>query len=299
MNTNVCTKVSALTWIVSGVLLFSALPSPVAGAVGPAEPGRTEVAALDSRPAVREANLLGYVRALDNQRAIQGATVLLESTNTVAITNELGFFTFTNVPVGVHFLRIEAPGFEERRMQVRLTEDQSYETFIEMGPEPLELQGLRVEVMPRRTFNQLRDLDIRMERGFGDFILREEMEERGGNLMTLIQGRPGVRIQGGGGQMSDRTVVLRRAQHITSSTPGSVELSACYPAVFVDGRRFSRRSSLGDQPTDLTEFLAADMDAVEVYAGSSVPAIIGGGDAACGAILIWSRRGPARAGSNR
>lgn len=254
------------------------------------------LAAESAHAEERAANLLGYVRDLQTSRPVSGASVTLESMSTVRSTNELGFFTFTDVPLGVHFLVIEALGYEERRVQVWLTEDRSYETEVLLGAEPVEVEGLTVHVIPRRTFNELRDLDIRLERGFGRFILRKELEERGGNLITLIQGMPGVRVQGGGGTMSNRTVILRRALHITSPAPGVLAIESCYPAIFVDGRRFSRRASLGDQPTDLTEFLASDMDVVEVYSGTSVPAIFGGGDAACGAILIWTRRGPARSG---
>ena len=61
---------------------------------------------------------------------------------------------------------------------------------------------------------------------------------------------------------SGRSVQLRRAQHLTSTAAGQHTIVACYPAVFVDGRRFSRRASLGDQETDLTEFLSSDMDVV-------------------------------------
>lgn len=240
----------------------------------------------------RAANLLGYVRGLQTRQPITGASVKLESMNTVRVTNALGFFAFTDVPLGTHELVIESLGHEERRIQVRLSEDKSYETDVELSTEPILLEGLTVRVMPRRTFNELRDLDIRLSRGFGNFVLREELEQRGGNLITLIQGMPGVRVQGSGSTMMDRTVVLRRASHIVSPEPGVNRIEYCYPAIFVDGRRFSRRASLGDQPTDLTEFLASDMDAVEVYGGTSVPAAFGGGDAACGAILIWTRRGP-------
>jgi len=238
------------------------------------------------------ANLLGYVRDLETGKPITGASVRLESMHTVRITNALGFFAFTDVPVGVHFIVVESIGREQRRIQVWLTEDKSYETEVLLGTEPILLEGLTVRVIPRRTFNELRDLDIRLSRGFGRFVLRKELEQRGGNLITLIQGMPGVRIQGSGGTMANRTVILRRAAHLTSPAAGVITVESCYPAIFVDGRRFSRRASLGDQPIDLTEFLASDMDAVEVYSGTSVPAAFGGGDAACGAILVWTRRGP-------
>ena len=255
------------------------------------------VLATGSVPAEeRAANLLGFVRDLETGQPVTGASVRLESMNTVRITNALGFFAFTDVPVGVHSLVVESLGHEERRIQVRLSEDKSYETQVLLSADPILLEGLTVRVIPRRTFNELRDLDIRLSRGFGRFVLRKELEQRGGNLITLIQGMPGVRVQGSGGTMANRTVILRRAAHITSPSVGVVAIESCYPAVFVDGRRFSRRASLGDQPTDLTEFLASDMDAVEVYSGASVPAIFGGGDAACGAILVWTRRGPGWSG---
>ena len=254
------------------------------------------LAAGSVRADERAANLLGYVRDMEAGRPITGASIRLESMNTVRITNELGFFAFTDVPVGVHFIVVESIGREQRRIQVTLNEDKSYETEVLLSTEPVVLEGLTVQVIPRRTFNELRDLDIRLSRGFGRFVLRKELEQRGGNLITLIQGMPGVRVQGSGGTMANRTVVLRRAAHLTSPGAGVISVESCYPAIFVDGRRFSRRASLGDQPIDLTEFLASDMDAVEVYSGASVPASFGGGDAACGAILVWTRRGPGWSG---
>jgi len=242
----------------------------------------------------RAANLLGHVLDEMTGRPIVGASVELESMSTNRLTSALGSFAFTDVPLGVHFLRIEAVGYAERRLQVRLSSDESYETEIHLSQQAIELEGLDVTVIPRKTFNEMRDLDLRLERGTGQFLLRTEMQQRGGNLINLLQGLRGVRVQGGGGTTSGRSVQLRRAAHITSTAPGVNAVAGCFPAIFVDGRRFSRRASLGDEATDLTEFQGSDLEAVEVYSGSSVPAIFGGGDAACGAILIWMRRGPAR-----
>jgi carboxypeptidase-like protein len=244
------------------------------------------------------AHLLGHVRDEVTGRPIKGASVTFESTGASKVTSELGYFTFSNVPLGVHFLSVDALGYAERRVQVRLSTDQAFETDLYLSNEAVELEGLTVEVIPRRTFNELRDLDIRIGRGTGQFILRTEIERRGGNLIDLLRGRRSVRIGGGGGTMTGRSVQLRRAVRLTSIAPGQNTIVNCYPAIFMDGRRYSRRASLGDEETDLTEFISSDLDAVEVYAGSSVPAIFGGGDAACGAILIWTRRGPDRRSGN-
>jgi len=242
----------------------------------------------------RAANLLGHVLDEMTGRPIVGASVELESMSTNRLTSALGSFAFTDVPLGVHFLRIEAVGYAERRLQVRLSSDESYETEVHLSQQAVELEGLEVTVMNRKTFNEMRDLDLRLERGSGQFLLRTEMAQRGGNLINLLQGLRGVRVHGGGGTTSGRSVQLRRAAHITSSAPGVNTITDCFPAIFVDGRRFSRRASLGDQATDLTEFHGSDLESVEIYSGSSVPAMFGGGAAACGAILIWMRRGPAR-----
>ena len=45
------------------------------------------------------ANLLGYIHDEVTGRAIQGASVLFESMSTSKTTSELGFFTFTDVPI--------------------------------------------------------------------------------------------------------------------------------------------------------------------------------------------------------
>ncbi|HBE00040.1 MAG TPA: hypothetical protein DC060_17810, partial [Gemmatimonadetes bacterium] len=92
----------------------------------------------------RAANLLGYVRGLQTRQPITGASVKLESMNTVRVTNALGFFAFTDVPLGTHELVIESLGHEERRIQVRLSEDKSYETDVELSTEPILLEGLTV-----------------------------------------------------------------------------------------------------------------------------------------------------------
>ncbi len=275
----------------------ASVPRPRPGSLAPLIMGL--LAATAPPAAGMQANLLGHVTDAETGLPIAGAQVTFESTSTTRTTSELGYFTFTQVPVGVHFISVEALGYAPRRVSVTLSEDEAYETEVLLSAEPLEVEGLTVSVIPRRTFNQLRDLDLRLERGTGQFILRKEMVQRGGNLVDLLRGRRGVRIGGaGGGTMANRTVQLRRAAHITSTGPGRYTISDCFPAVFVDGRRYSRRASLGDEPTDLTVFYADEMEAVEVYSGASVPAIIGGGDAACGAILIWTRRGPARRGGS-
>jgi outer membrane cobalamin receptor len=50
---------------------------------------------------------------------------------------------------------------------------------------------------------------------------------------------------------------------------------------------------VGHNPVDLTAFPVSDIEAVEIYRGATVPGEFGGGDAACGALVVWTRRGGA------
>ena len=68
----------------------------------------------------------------------------------------------------------------------------------------------------------------------------------------------------------------------------------CYPAVYVDGSSWSRPKAggIGHDPVDFSQFYTMDIEALEIYKGAgSVPGEFGGGDAACGAIIVWTRRG--------
>ncbi|HSM07312.1 MAG TPA: TonB-dependent receptor plug domain-containing protein, partial [Longimicrobiales bacterium] len=157
-----------------------------------------------------------------------------------------------------------------------------------------------------RLFGDMVDLQRRMEMGFGDFLVRRDLEHRGGTLASALQGRLGVRVLTGGNRPGERYIVLRQSRDITSvpasrqngetldAGPAELIQEYCFPSVWVDGRRFStpRSGGVGHDPVDFSQFLTLDIEAVEVYRGAaSVPGEFGGGDAACGAVVIWTHRG--------
>ncbi len=142
---------------------------------------------------------------------------------------------------------------------------------------------------------------------FGDFVMKEELERRGGSLATALQGRAGLRVVTGAGGFRERYIVLRNGRDLPGGgatigvndargqggAPTTAE-TFCYPAVYVDGSRWSRPKSggVGHDPVDFNVFYTMDLEAVEIYKGAgSVPGEFGGGDAACGAIVVWTRRG--------
>ncbi|MEQ9569082.1 MAG: carboxypeptidase-like regulatory domain-containing protein, partial [Longimicrobiales bacterium] len=240
---------------------------------------------------------------------LEAAEVRIQDTDVAVLTNRNGFYAFNELPQGLYVLEVATLGYRPREVVVRLAGSGAYKVDVDLSVEAIALEGITVTAGPRRLFGDMVDMQRRMELGFGDFVMKEELERRGGSLATALQGRAGVRVVTGAGSFRERYIVLRSGRDLpgdgfTGQTGGGenqAQLQAlgqaesfCYPAVYVDGSRWSRPKSggVGHDPVDFSEFYTMDLEAVEIYKGAgSVPGEFGGGDAACGAVVIWTRRG--------
>ena len=252
--------------------------------------------------------VFGVVRDWTTGRPIGAVEVSIRDTGLSALSTPRGFFSFQEVPSGLHILEFGHVAYQDRELVVRLNGGQAYQVEIDLTVDPIPIEGITVSVVPRRLFADMVDLQHRIELGFGEFITRREIERRGGSLANLLQSVGGVEIvreAGSGSQISDQFVVLRSAKRfsfvnrdIGTDDAGDFNernffVERCYPAIYVDGHRFSkpRQGGIGHDPVDVSLFLSIELEAVEVYKGAgSVPAEFGGGDAACGSIVLWTRR---------
>ncbi len=237
--------------------------------------------------------IFGTVREYSTNRPLENADVVVQGTDIHVLTNSNGFFAIPAVPPGLQVLEVSHLGNQSRNAVVQVGGSGATRVEVELATEAIPVEGITVTVVPRRLFGDMVDMQKRMELGFGTYIMKEELEQRGGNLATALRGKGGVRLV----RMTDRpgglAPVLRGTMDLTGSKDDRGEVW-CYPAVYLDGQRWSlpREGGVGHEPLDFTQFLAMDVEAVEVYKGAgSVPGEFGGGDAACGAIVIWSRRG--------
>jgi hypothetical protein len=252
-----------------------------------------------------ESGVFGVIRDAVSGRPVEAAEVWIQDTGRRVTTNSNGFYAIPGVEPGLYILEISHLGYADREVLVRVDGGQAYEVDVTLEVDAIPLEGITVTVVPSRLFGDMVDLQRRMELGFGDFVVRSELEIRGGTLASILQGRSGVRVVNGPGRAGERFLVLRESVDIVQAeqdpdvdfrrgdTP-PIELRFCFPAVWVDGRRWSRPRSggVGHDPVDFTQFVAMDIEAVEIYRGAgSVPGEFGGGDAACGAVVIWTRRG--------
>jgi hypothetical protein len=60
----------------------------------------------------------------------------------------------------------------------------------------------------------------------------------------------------------------------------------CNPVIWMDGVK------IGNDPVMFRDITGPEIDAVEVYRGAAeVPGEFSGGDARCGVVVVWTRRG--------
>ena len=98
-------------------------------------------------------------------------------------------------------------------------------------------------------------------------------------MASALQEVPGVEVSGSG--------VRRRITVTRCASPAN----AGEPVIYLDGIKVHRPGT-GSPMYVLWEVTSLDVEAIEVYKGpASVPAEFSGSDAACGAIVIWTRRG--------
>jgi hypothetical protein len=250
--------------------------------------------------------VFGMVRDASTGEPLEAAQVRIQDMPISALTNRNGFFALSDLPQGLYVLEVGTLGYQSREIVVRLAGSGAYKVDVDLSVEAIALEGITVTAVPRRLFGDMVDMQRRMELGFGDFVMKDELETRGGSLATALQGRSGVRVVTGAGNFRERYLVLRTGRDLPGGgvTVGAVDArlgggantaeTFCYPAVYVDGARWSRPKSggVGHDPVDFSQFYTMDLEAVEIYKGAgSVPGEFGGGDSACGAVVVWTRRG--------
>lgn len=209
----------------------------------------------------------GTVREQQSGTPVPGAEVYLldvgDSIVAVASTDEGGRFAVTASLPGTYWLTVSRMGYESMNTAsfvLMSGEDREFEIFLPV--DPVSLDSLRVVGNPKPTRLALTGFYNRMEKGFGYFIQREEIDEHHATEVTdLLYGLPNVRVVRG-------TVNMRNCMRS--------------PTIILDGMAEGGRINELIHP--------ANIEAIEVYLGpGGVPPEYGGLRNPCGAILIWTR----------
>jgi hypothetical protein len=245
--------------------------------------------------------LSGSVRQDSGGRALSGVEVLLEGSPRQTTTDAAGRYVLGPLPSGNHVVLFRSVGFRPVRIRVRLAEgDTTRADAVMVRDGAQQLDPVEVKALPSGPRGIGREaFEERRRMGFGKFIDSTELrrnEER--RVSDFLRGIPGVNM-----------VRFRECDPPGSRRCGPVEERAgsgrgetsiykqvgkdyCWMSVVVDGHILYRSGSHSPPPDFSRDFRVAEIESIEVYrSAGEVPAEYGGTSAACGVILLWTRRG--------
>lgn len=199
---------------------------------------------------------------------IRGATVHAVGPRWSETTDDSGRAAFRGLAVGLQVIQVRALGFKSELRNIMLDAGEPVELVVEM--EPITLVPVTINGIEIRAGTRFEEFDKRRARGRGHFFTREDIEKRHANSLTdLLQTVRGVKLDCGATMCGVR--MARSAQ-------------GCFPEYWVDGRLAN------DYATSMS--LKA-VEGIEVFTGpSDMPAEFSGSNAACGAVVIWTKSGP-------
>lgn len=219
------------------------------------------------------ATLVGSIRDSAG-RPVAGAEVWLRGSDLYTHTNDLGGFRLPPSQPGNVKLSVRRLGFEPAIVDLKLRAGQIDSLVLSLTMSATSLPGVVVEgEADSRSKRLLAGFWERRSRGFGHFVTHEEIIKKEPHDFTdIVRHIPSVQIVDRNGR---RVIRFPRS-------PGT--RGDCPPQYWVDGMRIENATP--------DEFPAGDIEAVEVYAGSStippqfMPKMT---TYACGVIVIWTR----------
>lgn len=229
----------------------------------------------DSGATARKATVSGRV-VLEGSPAKAGSRVELVGTDVVALTNDAGEFTMTNLPSGSQILLARHLGYGAATVPVELNSRQPQKVTITLPKfvammDPVLVTARRSAALDRVGFNQ------RRKSGNGYYVGPDQLRNMNAYRLTDILRRvPGLSVGYSGGD------------EVVSSSRGSASLGGgdgdCVQ-YYLDDMPW-----MTGWPGDINTFVnASEVVAVEVYHGPTVPAQYTRGVSACVTIVLWTR----------
>jgi hypothetical protein len=250
-----------------GSLALLAAVSFTATAARAQQPPLSDSTRRDSLPAV----LIG--RVTDSLGiGLPGAELtLFHSEKVHAVTGDSGDFRIAGLPAGTNVFNVRRLGFEPASFTALLKPGKTHRATLQLSATAHELPAVAVADTATKS-HWLDQFDRRKGTNPGAFFTRADIEKKGARMGTdVVRNVPGIRlvpVRGGG---SYKVTMNRGAG-------GRV----CIPQMFYHNTPYSG---------DLDDFIADDIEALEVYVGVSEipPELDKGGKGICGAIVVWTR----------
>ena len=117
---------------------------------------------LQAAPGLHNGSLSGIVRDANTKLELPGATVEIAELEKAAYTNELGYFSFAELPAGTYTVRIRYLAYETYEAAKVTIEDNATQSLrIFLTPVQFDLPNVVVEAAAREPFTNITQLDTR------------------------------------------------------------------------------------------------------------------------------------------
>jgi hypothetical protein len=213
-------------------------------------------------------------------------------------TDSAGRFELLRVPAGVKQVFVRAVGFEPYSQTISINANGRAELELPLRRDVQQLRAVAVTASSPPPTNARRALWVdgfeeRRKIGNGHFISADELRSSDGRgwATEVVARVPSLRIA----RFNSRTAFMtsRGMTSVLNQPRGDevdVKLGApkgCYPIVVIDDLvRYGGR--MGEPLFDLGSLDGTQIAAIEYYTVSSLPVRFNkGGNAACGAVIIW------------
>ena len=221
----------------------------------------------DSLPAV----LIGKVTDSLGVGLAGAELSLFHSDKIHTITGDSGDFRIAGLPPGTNVFNVRRLGFEPASFTALLKPGKTHRATLKLSATAHELPTVSVADTAVKS-HWLDQFERRRGTNPGVFFSRADIEKKSARMGTdIVRNVPGIRlvpVRGGAGYK----VTMNRGAGTRT----------CYPQMFYHNTPYSG---------DLDDFVADDIEALEVYVGVSEipPELDKGGKGICGAIVVWTR----------
>jgi hypothetical protein len=221
--------------------------------------------------------LLGRVLDHETGQPLGGVEVVLDAdARRTTLTGETGRFVFTEVPFGVHEVRLRHLGYGPVEQLVNIPAGQSVDLEIRLVPEAIAVDSIVVTARIRNPLMEKHGYYERQQKAISGYFLDGFALRRGARPSGVLRQVPRIQVVPTGRSAFARRVVIRDG------------IRECVPELYLDGYFIPSAGGMIDDHVSI-----AAIDAIEVYRGHETPPRFISRPPLgkpCGAIVVWTRR---------